>query len=293
MSEMNENKKLSCAVARDLMPLYVENLTEEETTVLMREHIGECAACAQSYGMQKTKLEIEKKPQRPDFRGVRFFKKSFLKRVALWMAVAIMSFVIVVGGYYYLFTNRTIEADLVKVVGQYELTDGRIVLALQADGYCVNNLEFFSNTYVDYAYYDYSQSYRQIRTDEDVWINASVGFITDRFKTWTQKEDERGSIFYYMFDPEKIILGEDEVAAFRTQAPTANDTAAEEQSEITLVLRRVRAEGAKTLWQEGDPLRKLTKEEEEVLLRAMEKAGFLDSSALLPEVDIIDTLMGK
>ena len=30
MSELKENNTLSCAVARDLMPLYVENLTEEE-----------------------------------------------------------------------------------------------------------------------------------------------------------------------------------------------------------------------------------------------------------------------
>ena len=84
MSEMKENKSLTCAVARDLMPLYVENLTEDETTEMMREHIASCAACAQSYGMQKTKLEIEKKPQRPDFRGVRFFKKPLASSPQIW-----------------------------------------------------------------------------------------------------------------------------------------------------------------------------------------------------------------
>ena len=142
MSEMKENKSLTCAVARDLMPLYVENLTEDETTEMMREHIASCAACAQSYGMQKTKLEIEKKPQRPDFRGVRFFKKSFLKRVALWMAIIIMGFIGVWSGCLYLFDNFWVAQEDISVVGQYLLSDGRIIIAVKADGYSVNELNW-------------------------------------------------------------------------------------------------------------------------------------------------------
>ncbi len=37
--------KLSCAVVRDLLPMYAEKLTEEETTELVKEHLEECAEC--------------------------------------------------------------------------------------------------------------------------------------------------------------------------------------------------------------------------------------------------------
>lgn len=287
---MSENKKLSCAVARDLMPLYVENLTEEETTVLMREHISECAACAQSYGMQKTKLEIEKKPQRPDFRGVRFFKKSFLKRVALWMAVAIMSFVIAAAGYAYVFDYRDVDVKDISIVGQYELSDGRIVIALRADGYCVNELDYHFNTFADQSYYEFVDGVRLVKDSDVLEMRANIWLYTNRFSEWTRKDDGRGDVFYYLFDPDAQAEYAYNSWAFATPAPTTESEPEEKNETVALQSLQV---NDRRIWAQGDPLRKLTAEEEEVLLRAMEKAGFLESSALLPEVDIIDTLMGK
>lgn len=295
MSEMKENKNLTCAVARDLMPLYVENLTEEETTEMMREHIASCAACAQSYGMQKTKLEIEKKPQRPDFRGVRFFKKSFLKRVALWMAIAIMSVVIVLSGYAYVFGNRHVDRDDIRVVGQYGLSDGRIVIAVQAEGHAVSNTVRYEHEWTDGRSYEYGN--RIEIKDQDLRVYADMALLYDRFDLWTKKEDGRGSTFYYMFDPAAYERGyENPYRAFSTPPPTdaANLTTTEKQEATRpqWYLTYLDVNG-RTVWRMGDPLRKLSAEEEEVLLRAMEGAGFLDGAALLPEVDILDTLMGK
>lgn len=298
MSELKDNNTLSCAVARDLMPLYVENLTEEETTEKMREHIASCAACAQSYGMQKTKLEIEKKPQRPDFRGIRFFKKSFLKRIALMMAVAIMGFVILLSGYVYVFENQHINMDDIHVVGQYELSDGRIVIALQADGHAVSNTERHEYEYADGRYYEYDEyGNRTVVKDSHLRMMAELSLTYDRFALWTKKADERGETFYYMFDPAESVRNEfGEHAAFSTPAPT--DTAvlqtgeAEEEVKLQPYLSYLNVNG-KRVWRNGDPLRKLTAEEEEVLLRTMEAAGFLDGGALLPQTDIIDTLMKK
>ena len=302
MSEMKENKSLTCAVARDLMPLYVENLTEEETSEKMREHIASCAACAQSYGMQKTKLEIEKKPQRPDFRGIRFFKKSFLKRIALIRAVAIMSFVILLAGYAYVFENQHINIDDIHVVGQYELSDGRIVIAVQADGHAVSNTVRYECEWTDGRYYEYDQfGNRTVVTDQNCRVFAELTLVFDRFDMWTKKKDDRGDIFYYMFDPSDFVNAyEDPYRAFSTPAPQAADSTLinaekEEKAEIAEpqpYLTYVDVNGH-TVWRMNDPLRKLTAEEEEVLLRAMEAAGFLDGGALLPQTDIIDTLMKK
>lgn len=298
MSEMKENKAFGCAVARDLMPLYVENLTEDETTEWMRQHIAACPACAQSFGMQKTKLEIEKKPQRPDFRGIRFFKKSFLKRIALVMAVAIMSVMILIGGYSYLFDSYSINNTLLHVVGQYELTDGRIAIALQAKGYAVNGMFYNFNEWEDVSYYDYADGQRVIRSQTDVRINVNGHLSTSRFLQWTRKEDDRGSVFYYLFDPGRqstnhasSVQGFIPVTA--TPSPTNLEAAQPTAEEIVSpTLYRLEVNN-KVLWRAGDPLRKLTAEEEEVLLRTMENAGFIGNTSLLPQVDIIDSLMGK
>ena len=39
------DKKLDCCVVRDLLPAYIENLTEDETTAQAREHLEGCGAC--------------------------------------------------------------------------------------------------------------------------------------------------------------------------------------------------------------------------------------------------------
>ena len=37
--------KLPCAVTRDLLPLYTEELVEQETQALIEEHLTGCSAC--------------------------------------------------------------------------------------------------------------------------------------------------------------------------------------------------------------------------------------------------------
>ena len=42
--------KLSCNVIRDLLPLYAENLTSEESNALVDEHLCGCDECAKQLG---------------------------------------------------------------------------------------------------------------------------------------------------------------------------------------------------------------------------------------------------
>lgn len=293
MSEMNENKKMPCAVARDLMPLYVENLTEDETTEMMREHIAECAACAQSFGMQKTKLEIEKKPQRPDFRGIRFFKKSFLKRIALWMAIIIMGFIAVWGSCLYLFDNYWIEREDIRVVGQYQLSDGRIIIAIKADGYSVNELTWSYHTWEDNRIYEYVDGQRKVKTENELSMDGNAYLVSDRFTIWTRSEDERGDVFYYVFDPnrevEAFYASWKEVTSMQAVATTQEEL---EEAEMKPVLRYLSINDW-IVWRQGDPLREVTAEEEKVLLEAVQKASNIEGSIALPKEDILDTLMGE
>lgn len=293
MSEMKESKNLTCAVARDLMPLYVENLTEEETTEMMREHIAECAACAQSFGMQKTKLEIEKKPQRPDFRGIRFFKKSFLKRVALWMAIIIMGVIAVWGGCLYLFDNFWVEREDISVVGQYLLSDGRIIIAVKADGYSVNELTWNYYTWEDNRIYEYVDGQRMVNTGNELGMEGQAYLVSDRFTIWTHSEDERGDVFYYVFDPnrevESFYTNWKEVRSMQAVATTQEELEAAEMKPVLKYL----AVNDWIVWRQGDPLREVTAEEEKVLLEAVQRASNIEGSITLPKEDILDTLMGK
>lgn len=293
MSEMKENKSLTCAVARDLMPLYVENLTEDETTEMMREHIASCAACAQSYGMQKTKLEIEKKPQRPDWRGVRFFKKSFLKRVALWMAIIIMGFIGVWGGCLYLFDNFWVAQEDISVVGQYLLSDGRIIIAVKAEGYSVNELNWNYYTWEDNRIYEYVDGQRMVKTGNELRMEGSAYLVSDRFTIWTRSEDERGDVFYYIYDPnremEAFYTSWKEVRSMQAVATTQEEL---EAAEMKPVLKYLSINDW-IVWRQGDPLREVTAEEEKVLLEAVQKANNIEGSMTLPKEDILDTLMGK
>ena len=72
---------LDCCVVRDLLPSYLEELTETETSAMVREHIEHCAACRQLEEDMRRQVPIEKAPQR----ALRFLKR--VKRTRLIAAI--------------------------------------------------------------------------------------------------------------------------------------------------------------------------------------------------------------
>jgi hypothetical protein len=60
---MIENK-LNCCVVRDLLPAYIEDLTESETTALVKEHLEKCPSCKAVENDMRTSVPIEKAPKR-------------------------------------------------------------------------------------------------------------------------------------------------------------------------------------------------------------------------------------
>lgn len=65
-------RKLDCCVVRDLLPAYLENLTEEGTTAQVREHLEDCGACRTLEQDMRAQVPVEKAPKRA---------LNFLKRV--------------------------------------------------------------------------------------------------------------------------------------------------------------------------------------------------------------------
>ena len=75
--------KLSCGIVRDLLPLYAEQMTGEETNAAVREHLEGCPACSQAL------KELEKTTPAPteDVQAMQKLKKGL--RVRRWRAAAL------------------------------------------------------------------------------------------------------------------------------------------------------------------------------------------------------------
>lgn len=73
--------KLDCCVVRDLLPSYIEELTEAETSAMVKEHIDHCEACRQVENDMRVQVPVEKAPQR----ALKFLKR--VKRTRLMAAI--------------------------------------------------------------------------------------------------------------------------------------------------------------------------------------------------------------
>ena len=72
---------LDCCVVRDLLPSYLEELTETETSAMVKEHIEHCEACRQLENDMRVQVPVEKAPQR----ALKFLKR--VKRTRLIAAI--------------------------------------------------------------------------------------------------------------------------------------------------------------------------------------------------------------
>lgn len=70
--------KLSCDVIKDLLPLYVENITSEDSNRLVQKHLEECADCT-AYE-QDLKEGTTNKPRKLEVTPLKFVQQDILKR---------------------------------------------------------------------------------------------------------------------------------------------------------------------------------------------------------------------
>ena len=78
--------KLSCGIVRDLLPLYAEQMTGEETNAAVREHLEGCPACSQAL----KELEKTVPAATENVQAMQKLKKGL--RVRRWRAAALAVF---------------------------------------------------------------------------------------------------------------------------------------------------------------------------------------------------------
>lgn len=93
--------KQSCAVIRDLLPLYVDQLTSDETNEVIEEHLKECEGCNSLYHSMKEEFPEEQntKENMEVAKEVDYLKKiraNSRKKVWLGIGGVILSLVVVV-----------------------------------------------------------------------------------------------------------------------------------------------------------------------------------------------------
>ena len=108
--------KLPCAVTRDLLPLYQEDMVEPETKTLVAQHLADCPACQEKLCGLETSASIPVETAAP----LKSLKKQIRRRrLRAALIAALCVFVLVYAGFYQLNDLRLVpwEDGLVEVAG--------------------------------------------------------------------------------------------------------------------------------------------------------------------------------
>lgn len=133
---MKENR--DCKIIQDLLPNYIEKLTNEETNIYIESHLKECSECKKVFeNMQKDlKLNVTKK----DNREVKYIKKfsNKMKWLKVIILIIVIIFLAVVGRKIFILTNLSNKAEKSITNTNYH----RITYSYQKDN--VTKTEIFS-----------------------------------------------------------------------------------------------------------------------------------------------------
>ena len=94
---MKMKEKKDCKIVQDLLPNYVEKLTNEETNQYIKEHLAECKECNKIYENMQKDLGLHHK--RSDAKAINYMKKynHKLKTLKIILLIIFLLFVVVVG----------------------------------------------------------------------------------------------------------------------------------------------------------------------------------------------------
>ncbi len=90
-------EKRDCKIVQDLLPNYIEKLTDEETNMYIEEHLRECNECKKV--LENMQKELSLKTNKRDGREVKYIKKfsNKMKVLKFILLVLILIYICVVG----------------------------------------------------------------------------------------------------------------------------------------------------------------------------------------------------
>ena len=107
------SEKISCGIARDLMPLVIDDACGEESRLAVEGHIAGCEECAKVYEAMKTEIPKPAADEKENAHFAQSMKKT--RRKSRWIKIAcgiLTAILLIVIGYYaanpkLLFTEKT------------------------------------------------------------------------------------------------------------------------------------------------------------------------------------------
>ena len=81
-----------CKIVEDLLPLFVDELTNEESTEYVRQHLVKCPTCAQAYRQMKSPVLAENEVEFPDYKKP--LRRNILSIVLQTVGVCVLSIVL-------------------------------------------------------------------------------------------------------------------------------------------------------------------------------------------------------
>lgn len=132
---MKSNNR-DCKIVQDLLPNYIENLTDEVTNEYIEEHIATCAECAQVLKDMNGDLKLEQINQEHEIKYLKGIRRR-VRRIILAVTIAIILIAGGVIGYVYKksqiqVNNYTfLRAEYVRE-NQHGTVDGKLYCTLVA-----------------------------------------------------------------------------------------------------------------------------------------------------------------
>ena len=190
---------LPCSVINDLLPLYAENLTSEDTSKLIEEHLAECADC-------RARLEALKQPEATEPEStapIKNLKKEIRRRRLLAVGIAALAVYIVLFTVLVHVTDRKPVAyreGMLQVDGVYPYGWTELYKPEYAQGVFVIKAEDAGTLEVDYSE---DPDTGEITALLQCWENGINGSISHE-ETLLLKEGTVRVI--YGFGPDQVLL---------------------------------------------------------------------------------------
>lgn len=89
-------KENDCKIVQDLLPSYIDKLTNEYTNEFIQEHLKECKTCKETYDEMNKKINLEYKA---DNKEVKFMKKIHKKILIMGTIILLLTIIVAISFY--------------------------------------------------------------------------------------------------------------------------------------------------------------------------------------------------
>lgn len=216
------NQKQQCKIVQDLLPMYIDELTDEETNKFIEEHIKTCDECREMLEDMQKDLQLEIKEPKKKTNPL----KKLKNRYTITIVISVIAAILIVIGVIYFKDNYKIEKDetgnikiskytidektmancrhviIYAKQEQKDTIDGYLyytyILSINKDDICVNarvKEEGYKEENLEYKFKSYSDAikiYNNLQIikngivfNETNFVGKNIEMITGRIKTST------------------------------------------------------------------------------------------------------------